>query len=114
MPKTKPSKETKPAETEEEEEAVTVITPEVYIDHDEDGFSIEVELPGVAKEHVNLSVGSQSLCIEAMRDDVVYQGCFTLAHIVDESKAKAKFADGLLKIEVPFKEPIKGKRIPIE
>jgi HSP20 family protein len=113
MPKTKPSKETKPDEH-EEEETVTIIAPEVYIDHDDNGFSIEVELPGVAKDHVNLSVGPQSLCVEAMRDDVVYQGCFTLAHIVDESKAKAKFADGLLKVEVPFKAPIKGKRITIE
>lgn len=113
MPKTKPSKETKPAEP-EEAEVVTIVTPEVYIDHDEDGFTISVELPGVAKEHVNLSVGPQSLCVEAMRDDIVYQGCFALAHVVDESKAKAKFADGLLKVEVPFKEPIKGKRIKIE
>jgi HSP20 family protein len=113
MPKTKPAKETKPAEP-SEEEVVTIVTPEVYIDHDDEGFTISVELPGVAKEHVNLSMGPQSLCVEAMRDDVVYQGCFTLAHVVDESKAKAKFADGLLKVEVPFKEPIKGKRIKIE
>ncbi len=113
MPKTKPSKETKPAEP-EEEEMVTIVTPEVCIDHDDSDFYINVELPGVAKEHVNLSVGPQSICVEAIRDDIVYQGCFTLAHMVDEAKAKAKFENGLLRIEVPLKAPIKGKRIQIE
>jgi HSP20 family protein len=114
MPKTKPVKETKPAES-EEEATVTIVTPEVYIDHDDAAFYVNVELPGVAKEHVNLSVGPQSVCVEAIRDDdVVYQGCFALAHTVDEGKAKAKFENGLLKIEVPLKAPIKGKRITIE
>ena len=55
-----------------------------------------------------------SVCVEAARDDVVYLGCFSLAHAVDENKAKAKFDNGLLKIEVPLKAPIKGKRIQIE
>jgi HSP20 family molecular chaperone IbpA len=46
-----------------------------------------------------------------VRDDVVYLGCFSLAHAVNEDKAKAKFENGLLKIEVPLKSPIKGKRV---
>jgi HSP20 family molecular chaperone IbpA len=37
-----------------------------------------------------------------------------LAHAVDENKAKAKFENGLLKIEIPLKAPLKGKRIQIE
>ena len=114
MPKTKSTKEIKPAEPAPEEETITIVTPEVCIDHDDSAFYIDVELPGVAKEHVNLSVGPQSICVEAIRDDVVYQGCFTLAHAVDENKAKAKFENGLLEIEVPLKAPIKGKRITIE
>ena len=111
MPKKKPVKVTEVAE---EEENVTVMTPEVCIDHDDTAYYIEVELPGVNKEHVDLSVGEQSVCVEAARDDVVYLGCFSLAHTVDENKAKAKFDNGLLKIEIPLKAPIKGKRIQIE
>jgi HSP20 family protein len=110
MPKKKPVKE--PEST--EEEAMTVVTPEVCIDHDDDSYYIDVELPGVDKEHVDLSVGEQSICVEASREDVVYLGCFSLAHAVNESEAKAKFENGLLKIEVPLKAPIKGKRIKIE
>ncbi len=112
LPKTKIAKQPKPEPT--EEDTVTVVTPEVCFDHDDKAYFIDVELPGVDKEHIDLSVGPQSLCIEAARDDVNYLGCFTLAHAVDETKAKAKFENGLLKIEIPLKAPIKGKRIPIE
>ncbi len=96
------------------EEEITVVTPEVCIDHDDSAYYIDVELPGVDKEHVDLSVGEQSLCVEAARDDLVYLGCFSLAHGVDENKATAKFENGLLRIEVPLKAPIKGKKINIE
>ena len=111
LPKKKPAKED---ESSAEEEGATVVTPEVNIDHDDKSYYIDVELPGVAKEHVQLSVGEQSLCVEAARDDIVYLGCFSLAHRVDESKAKAKFDNGLLLIEVPLKAPLKAKRILIE
>jgi HSP20 family molecular chaperone IbpA len=112
LPKKKAIKEA--VSVEEEDDTTTVVTPDVGIDHDDHAYYIDVELPGVAKEHVDLSVGEQSLCVEAARDDVVYLGCFTLAHAVDESKAKAKFENGLLKVEIPLKAPIKGKRIKIE
>jgi HSP20 family protein len=111
MSKKKPVKESDSAE---EEETTTVVTPDICIDHDDKAFYIDVELPGVDKEHVDLSIGEQSVCVEAARDDVVYLGCFSLAHAVDENKAKAKFENGLLQIEVPLKAPIKGKRIKIE
>jgi HSP20 family protein len=114
LPKKKPVKDSEAAQEEEGDENVTVMTPEVCIDHDDSAYYIEVELPGVDKEHVDLSVGEQSICVEAARDDVVYLGCFSLAHSVDENKATAKFENGLLKVQIPLKAPIKGKRIPIE
>jgi HSP20 family molecular chaperone IbpA len=115
LPKKKTEKpEAEASEENEESENVTVMTPEVCIDHDDSAYYIDVELPGVDKEHIDLSVGEQSLCVEAARDDVVFLGCFSLAHAVDENKATAKFDNGLLKVEVPLKAPIKGKRIPID
>ena len=113
--KNKESKLPKPAKQTESDEETTVVTPDICIDHDDKAYYIEVELPGVTKENVGLSVGEQSFCIEAVRDkDMVYLGCFSLAHAVNEDKAKAKFLNGLLRVEVPLKAPIKGKRIPIE
>ncbi len=114
--KTKPKPAKAEAETEDVEEAENVVTPDACFDHDENGYFIDVELPGVKKEAIDLSIGPQSLCIEAPRanGEFIYLGCFTLAHTVDEGKAKAKYENGLLRINVPFKAPIKGKRIPIE
>ena len=109
MPKKKVVKKTEPAE-----ETIAVVTPEICIDHDDKAYSIEVQLPGVDKAHIELSVGEQSLCAEAARGDIVFLGCYSLAHVVDENKAKAKFENGLLKIDVPLKSPIKGKVIKIQ
>jgi HSP20 family protein len=115
-PKTKNPAKQPPAETQEEEEAENAVIPEVCFDHDQNGYLIDIELPGVKKEQIDLSIGQQSLCIEAPRSDgeIVYLGCFALVHPVDQSKAEAKYDNGLLKLTVPFKAPIKSKRIPIE
>ncbi len=109
MPKNKTEKQSEPAQ----EETTSVVSPEVCIDHDDKSYYIDVELPGVDKEHIDLSVGEQSLCVEAASEDVVYLGCFSLAHAVDETKAKAKFENGLLRVEIPLKAAIKGRRIKI-
>jgi HSP20 family protein len=102
--------------SEVEEAASNAVTPEVCFDHDDHTYFIDVELPGVKKEQIDLSIGEQSLCIEAARSDgeLVYIGCFALVHPVDESKTKAKYENGLLQITVPFKTPIKGIRIQVE
>jgi len=52
-------------EPESEEEITTVVTPDVSINHDDRMFYIYMELPSVAKEHVELSVGEQGICVEA-------------------------------------------------
>jgi HSP20 family protein len=101
-------------EPESEGETTNVVTPEVSIDHDDKMFYVDVELPGVAKGHVDLSVGEQSICVEATREDVVFLGCFSLAHSVDENQAKAKFENGLLRIQIPLKTPLRSKLIKIE
>jgi HSP20 family protein len=97
-----------------EEKLVPVATPEACIDHDEEAYYIQVELPGVKKENVSLSMTEQSFCIQGTRENLVFAGCFILAHPVKEDEAKAKFENGLLNITVPLKQPLKGKKIPIE
>ena len=54
------------------DETTTVITPDVCVDHEDNSYFIDVEMPGVAKEQVELSIGEQSLCVEAARGEVVY------------------------------------------
>jgi HSP20 family protein len=82
--------------------------------HDDKEFTIEVALPGVKKEDVTVDVTSDGFCVEAPREDFEYSSCYTLAHEVDPTKAKARFASGLLTLNLPFKTRPRGKRIPVK
>ena len=90
------------------------LAPNTYIDHDEKNYYIQVELPGVKKEDVTLSVSDQSFCVKAPRGDIEFLGCFVLAHVADTDNAKAKFENGLLSIEIPLKMLKKEKKVAIE
>lgn len=84
------------------------------MDHDQKNYHIQVELPGVKKENIKLSVSAQSFCVQGTREDIDLLGCYVLAHPVNENKTKAKFENGLLNVMIPMKKPLKGKKIPIE
>ncbi len=117
MSKNEPINEAQPdSDSTEEEDTVAAVTPDIWIDHNDKTYFIDIQLPGVKKEHIDLSVGEQSICIQAARTDepIVYLGCFSLAHQVDEEKAKAKFENWVLRVEIPLKAPLTVKRIPIE
>ena len=90
------------------------MTPTAYMDHDEKFYYIEVELPGVKKTDIELSVSDQSFCVRAPREDIEFLGCYVLAHLADTNATKAKFENGLLSIEIPLKKVKKEKKVAIE
>jgi len=92
------------------------VCPNVLVKHDDknEGLDVEVDLPAVDKNKIDLTLGESGFCVYAERDDEKYEGCFHLAHLVNKNKAKAKYENGLLKFNVPFKESIKEKKIRIE
>lgn len=91
-----------------------IIIPTACFCHDDKEYSIEFELPGVDKEHIELEIGEQSLCVSGSRDDAEYSGCYSLAHEVDEDKAEAKYENGLLRLKIPLKKQVQAKKIKIE
>jgi HSP20 family protein len=91
-----------------------VIIPTATFSHDEKEYSIDFELPGVDKEHIELEVSDQSLCLTGSRDDADFSGCYSLAHEVDKDKAEAKYENGLLRLKIPLKEPVEGKKVNIQ
>ncbi len=95
-------------------EEKSILTPTMYVDHDAKNYYIQVELPGVRKEDVDLSVSDQSFCVKGPREDAEYVGCYALAHLVEVEKARAKFDNGLLSIQIPIKKVLEGKKITIE
>ena len=94
--------------------AKPTLTPTTYMDHDQKNYYIQVELPGVKKEDVDLSVSDQSFCVRGVRENIELLGCYMLAHPADSEKARAKFENGLLNIQIPIKKILQGKKITIE
>ncbi len=90
------------------------MTPNAYMDHDNKYYYIQVELPGVEKEDVTLSISDQSFCVRAPREDIEFLGCYMLAHLADTDATRAKFQNGMLSIEIPLKLPAKEKKVQIE
>jgi HSP20 family protein len=90
------------------------VTPNAFMDHDKKFYYIEVELPGVKKEDIELSVSDQSFCVRAPREDIEFLGCYMLAHLSDTGATRAKFENGLLSMEIPLKKEQKEKKVTVE
>lgn len=97
----------------------------------EGAYSIHAELPGVKKEDIHVTVdGNQvTLSAEVRQDKEVKEGervlrseryfgkvsrSFQLAHDIDDSKAAAKFADGVLELTLPKRASSASRRLNIE
>lgn len=92
------------------------VAPVVYAmpDDDHEHLHIEVELPGVAKEAITLSMHDDSFFVRASKEGVRYVGSYATCCPIDYEKAKAKYHNGLLVIDVPYKKPqVRGIEIPI-
>jgi HSP20 family protein len=90
------------------------MTPNAYMDHDKKFYYVEVELPGVKKEDIELSVSDQSFCVRAPREDIEFLGCFILAHLAETCATRARFENGMLSMEIPLKKMQKEKKVNIE
>lgn len=96
---------------------LTKISPKVCAMPDDrhENLYIEVELPGVDKEDIFLTMHADSFMIKAKKENMEYSGSYTVCCPIEYEQAKAKYKNGLLTINVPYKKPVmKGKTIPIE
>jgi len=83
-------------------------------DEKHENLHLEVELPGVEKQDITLSMHEDSLFIRASREDMEYVGSYALCCPIDYEKAKAKYNNGLLSIDVPYRKPQeRAKKIPV-
>ncbi len=104
-------------------------TPALDVSEDKDNVYVRVELPGMRKEDIDLSLHNGSLSISGERkseqefkDAEVYraerffgrfQRTVTLPTLVAADKIKAQYKDGVLNVTLPKAEEAKPKHIDV-
>ena len=104
-------------------------TPALDVHDDKDNFVVSVELPGLKKEEIGISLHEGVLTVsgerkqdrerkegETFRSERYFgrfQRSVTLPAAVDASKVKATYKDGILTIDLPKAEEAKPKQIAV-
>ena len=77
-----------------------------YVDEEHSKLNMEVSLPGVRKGDISLKMHDDSFNLSAPREDVEFVTSLAFCCPVKAKDAEAHYEDGLLKITVPFKDPM--------
>ncbi len=76
-----------------------------YPDENHENLLVEIELPGVAKENITFKLHEDSFYIHAQKEGLIYVTSYSICCPVKPEKAEAHYADGLLKVKIPYKQP---------
>ena len=106
---------------------VSFITPVANILETSDGYLLEAEMPGVAKDGIEVTVENGELVIVGRRGDkdlpgtaiyresrpLDYRRVFDLDPSIDTGKITAKMEQGILTLSLPKAEQVKPRRIQV-
>jgi HSP20 family molecular chaperone IbpA len=120
---------TRQNETAREARNEPALLPPVDVIEDATGITLYADLPGVAKDKLNVNVEGDTLSIEAELALVVPQGmtashaevqltryrrAFTLSKELDTGKVGAEFSQGVLRLRIPKAEHAQPRRIEVQ
>lgn len=92
-------------------------TPNAEYYEVENGFVLEVELPGVKKEDLDVQVEKDIITVKATRarkdEKITYERSFRLADDIDTDNIKAALENGVLKFELAKRTQAAARKIDI-
>lgn len=107
-----------------------VWTPSTDMSEDENEYVIKMDIPGMTKDDIEVNFEDNRIVIRGERSEEEkeekkdyirkerYSGSFyrsfTIPKTVDEDQIKAKFEEGVLKINLPKAEVSKPKEVKVE
>jgi HSP20 family protein len=103
------------------------IAPAATVLENAEGYTLEVEMPGVNKETLEMWVENNELTILGRRSMPAVDGTllhresraenfrrtFELDPSIDSEKISAKFEQGVVKLTLPKTEQVKPRKIPV-
>ena len=112
-----------PARRQEEQ----FVAPRASVNEDQDGYTLLVEMPGVNKEGLEISIDNNELTILGRRSLPTIEGAplhreirrenfrrtFELDPSIDTNKIAAKIEQGVLTLRLPKAEQVKPRKIEV-
>jgi len=109
-------------------EPAVYISPDVNIFESANSYTLEAEMPGVTKEHLEVTLEGNCLTLVGHRTDaspagtVLFQESrpanfrrvFELDPAIDVRRIRAQMHQGVLTLELPKAEAVKPRRIAVE
>ena len=109
------------------QKGTTFFTPAANIYETKDGYVLEIEMPGVNKDGLEVSVETNELTLIGRRAestltaepvyresrDLTFKRAFDLDPSIDTTKISAKIENGLVTLTLPKAESVKPRKIQI-
>lgn len=95
-------------------------SPSFQVTTTDDGWRVDVPLPGIDPRNVNLDVAGHTLTIRAEQPAsdgagaARYEQSFTVPQFLDVEQISASYRYGMLQLALPLKESVKPRRIDIK
>lgn len=113
-----------------EQSEASILSPEVDIYEKDNNVIIEMDIPGIDKDQLEIKVEDDILSIrgekklereDKSKDYHRYERCcgafqrvFRLPEYVNSEEIRARYEDGVLKIELPKKEEVKKEAVKVK
>ena len=95
----------------------TNLTSNHKIEHDDDGATLTLNVPGYNKKLIDVSIDGDLLVIEGKPNSGNTDGFirkFNLGDTFDATGIEASVVDGVLTLSVPYLEEIKPKKVKVK